>query len=209
MNTVRTLAATALLAALPALTACDAGERAAREEEKTVVASAIRSALKEARQDLRHEDMTISEGTGHPEAVITAKGDLVIDGKPVPVNAEQRALLLQYRGHLATIAEHGIEIGAQGADIAATAVGEAFKGVFNGKSGKDIERSIEAKAAGIKASAAVMCEQLPALMGLQQKLAASLPAFRPYATMDQDDIDDCRRDTAPPTTADAGKPDRG
>ena len=32
------------------------------------------------------------------------------------------------------------------------------------------------------------------MMATQQKLAASLPAFKPYATMTQEDIDDCADD---------------
>jgi len=31
------------------------------------------------------------------------------------------------------------------------------------------------------------------MMARQQALAAALPAFQPYATMDQSDIDDCGR----------------
>ena len=40
-------------------------------------------------------------------------------------------------------------------------------------------------------SAAKLCGRLPDMMASQQKLAAALPEFRPYATMTQDDIDDC------------------
>ena len=33
-----------------------------------------------------------------------------------------------------------------------------------------------------------------ALLASQQALAANLPAFKPYATMTQEDIDDCGKD---------------
>jgi hypothetical protein len=36
---------------------------------------------------------------------------------------------------------------------------------------------------------------MPAMLASQQALAASLPAFKPYATMDQSDVDDCGKDT--------------
>jgi hypothetical protein len=39
-----------------------------------------------------------------------------------------------------------------------------------------------------------LCKRMPGLLTSQQKLAAALPAFRPYATMTQEDIDDCGRD---------------
>ncbi|MER3546070.1 MAG: hypothetical protein C4338_00150 [Rhodanobacteraceae bacterium] len=56
-----------------------------------------------------------------------------------------------------------------------------------------MHRELEAQAAGIKQSAAKLCAKLPSLRDTQQKLAASLPAFAPYATMTQADIDDCLR----------------
>jgi hypothetical protein len=35
---------------------------------------------------------------------------------------------------------------------------------------------------------------MPALLASQQKLAAAMPQFQPYATMKQKDIDDCSKD---------------
>ena len=89
------------------------------------------------------------------------------------------------------IAEAGIDIGVQGANLGAQAAGEAIKGIFSGNS-EQIEARINAEADKIKASAAKICDQLPALMATQQQLAAAVPEFKPYAKMDQSDIDDCR-----------------
>ena len=36
-----------------------------------------------------------------------------------------------------------------------------------------------------------ICKQLPRVRASQQRLATSLPQFRPYATLDADDIEDC------------------
>ena len=49
-----------------------------------------------------------------------------------------------------------------------------------------------AEAEQLKARAAKICDQLPALLATQQQLAAAVPAFKPYATMDQGSIDKCR-----------------
>lgn len=187
-----------LVVALPLLGACapdrDPGPQV-REDVRGPIQDGIREAVREARRGIARENITISHD-GHPKAEITSKGDLLIDGRAVALTPEQRALLLEYRGHIAAVAEMGMEIGTQGADVAATAVGEALKGVFAGKSGEEIERTVEAEAAKIKRSAARLCDRLPAMMAAQQKAAAAIPAFRPYATMSQDNIDDCRRDTA-------------
>ena len=50
-----------------------------------------------------------------------------------------------------------MEIGVQGADLATKAMGEAFKGIFSGKSEKEIEKSVEAEAAKIKMAGAQSC----------------------------------------------------
>jgi Protein of unknown function (DUF2884) len=135
------------------------------------------------------------DNDNRPKAEITPKGDLLIDGKAVAINPDQRKLLLEYRGHIIAVAESGMEIGVQGADLATKAMGEAFKGIFSGKSEKEIEQSVEAQATGIKASAAQLCNRLPAMMTSQQKVAAAVPEFKPYATMTQEDIDDCFKDS--------------
>lgn len=196
MNTARSIAFVALLGL--SLSACGRDDKAATkapEAEQTVIASTIGKAIVEAREDLRTKNITISHDDGTPKAEITPEGDFLVDGKKVAVNAQQRALLMEYRGHVMSIAEAGMEIGAQGAGLATKAVGEAFKGIFSGKSEKDIEKAVEAEAGKMKAAAAKLCGRLPAMMQTQQKLAAALPEFKPYANMTQKDIDDCHDDT--------------
>ena len=39
-----------------------------------------------------------------------------------------------------------------------------------------------------------ICHRLPQLRDSQQALAASVPEFRPYATLDNDDVENCERD---------------
>jgi hypothetical protein len=62
--------------------------------------------------------------------------------------------------------------------------------VFSGNPDR-IEQRIEAEAEKIKASATKLCDRLPAMLDTQTRLAAAMPEFRPYATMDQSDIDEC------------------
>lgn len=199
MNTIRSIAFVALLGSLSTLPACRADQvpdTGAKHEEKSAIGKAVSEGMAEARQEIRQGNFTISEDEKNlPKAEITPQGDLLIDGRAVAINPEQRTLLLEYRTHLTAIAESGMEIGVQSADLATKAMGEAFKGVFSGKSEQDIERSVEAEAAKIKTSAAKLCGHLPKLMAVQQKLAAALPEFQPYATMTEEDIDDCFKDT--------------
>lgn len=220
-NSIRTMGTLVLVAALAACS--DSGKTPAKPaatssttQPTSSLGKLVNKEIQEAREKLATENIGLND-TVHinsdkhggvsifsgdkdgkddrPKAEITPKGDLLIDGKAVAINDEQRGMLLEYRGHVIGIAESGMEIGVQGADLAAKAMGEAFKGIFSGKSEQDIEKTVEAEAAGIKAAAARLCGRLPAMMATQQKLAAALPEFKPYATMTQEDIDGCMKDS--------------
>ena len=39
-----------------------------------------------------------------------------------------------------------------------------------------------------------ICQRLPEVLESQQQLATSLPQFKPYATLERNDIEDCERD---------------
>lgn len=212
-RTLRTTLLTATL--LPLLAACgqrDATAPAPPGNDPAAPTSAlgntVKQAMDEARKELAKENIDISRvhvGSGNVsisrnddpdrrgKAEITPQGDLLIEGRKVATNAEQHALLLKYRGQVETIANAGMDLGVQGADLASKAVGEALAGVFSGNTDQ-IEQRIEAQADKIEASALKLCEQMPAMLATQQALAASLPEFKPYATMEQQDIDDCRKD---------------
>lgn len=220
---MKTLATIALAASLSLLSAC--GERTqapapspgtASAEPSTAIGRAAKKGIDKAREKVRNENISISgdfhiggpdvrigdvhRDSGLPKAEITPQGDLLIEGRKVAVDPAQHALLVDYRGRIEQIAFTGMDIGVQGADLAGKAIGEAFAGIFSGKT-DEIEQRVEAEADAIKASARQLCDQLPALYQTQQALAASLPEFRPYATMDQDDIDDCYRDDDHDTAA--------
>lgn len=169
----------------------------------------MEQAMAEARKEMREGNLSISgdmdiningkhfgrTDTGLPKAEITPKGDLLIEGKTVPVDAAQRSQLLTYRSQILGIAEAGMAIGSKGADLAGKALGGVFGVIFGGEKGqKDFEARMEAEGRKIEAEAMKLCNQLPPLLATQQALAASLPAFKPYATMTQDDIDDCGKD---------------
>ena len=187
-----------ILISLVLLSACDKSEtdKSAKQEATSDVtlSSTMEKAATEARIEILKGNMSLSGSAGAAKAEITPEGDLLIDGKPVTITTEQRQMLVTHRQLLATLAINGMEIGLKGVDLAGEAIGEAVKGVFTGDT-ESIEKKVEAKAEKIEASAKALCEQLPALMASQEKLAASLPEFKPYATLSADDINDCQNDT--------------
>ena len=187
-----------------ALAACSGGQSSDNSGAHSILGDTIANAMDQARQKIRTENLDISSGhigfssdsphvSGRPRAEISPQGDLLIDGNAIAIAPQQRALLLQYRGEIIDVAEAGMQIGTQGADLASHAIGTALNAAFSGKSHQQVHDEMEAEAAGIRQSAAKLCARLPALRDTQQKLAASLPTFAPYATMTQADIDDCRK----------------
>ncbi len=127
---------------------------------------------------------------GQPHAEITAAGDFAIDGKPVQVTAEQRALLQTYHREMMSMTNDGIAIGKQGAALAGKAVSEAIKGAVSG-SGSDVQSKVEAEAKEIEHSAMQLCKRLVTIKAAQDELAAQLPVFKPYSSIEVSDIEDC------------------
>jgi Protein of unknown function (DUF2884) len=158
----------------------------------TFIGKAVKEATDGAKEELAKKNIDI-DVTGQPKAEITPTGDFLIDGKQVTLNSEQKALMLEYRGHLASVAHAAIGVGVEGADLAGKAMSEAIKGVFTGETDQ-IDRKIEAEAQGIKQSAQQLCDLLPAMKVTQDRLAAALPEFKPYASMDDGDVKDCMTD---------------
>ncbi len=178
---------------------------AASSGSESLINQAVRRGLEKARQELDNKNIPVGgqhgkgwhvggrDHDGLPPAEITPQGDLLIDGKPVPVDARQRELLLAHRGTIIAIAETGLELGMQGADLGAKAAMGALKGVFGGDT-EAFERQMEAEGKRIEAEALKICGHLPRLLQSQDALAAALPAFAPYATMEQSDIEDCHKE---------------
>ena len=128
--------------------------------------------------------------SGQPDAKISADGELTIDGKTVALNDSQRALLQSYLKEMNAMTADGIAIGKQGAALAGTAVSEAIKGAIKGD-GDQVDAKIEAEAKKIEQQAMQLCKRLVTIKASQDALADQLPAFKPYATIDASDVDDC------------------
>jgi hypothetical protein len=210
MNAARSLLSTLPLACALALTACgqapqnanDSIVKQALDEAKAGIDQArvgmndARAEIEKARETLGKENLSIGDGDKNlPKAEITPQGDLLIGGTKVDVNEQQHALLETYRAQLLAVAQSGMDVGVQGADIGLKAAGEALKGVFNGDT-KQIEAKIAPQVEKLKIEALALCNHLPGLLDAQTKLAAALPAFKPYATMSISDIDDCKKDVS-------------
>lgn len=160
----------------------------------TALGRTIRQASDQVRNELASRNIGLSSD-GQPKAEITPQGELLIGGSAVAITPEQRALLLAYRAEVVEIATAGIDIGAEGANLGLRAAGQALRSVLSGNPEQAGAR-VEAEAGAIKAAAHRLCQRIPALREQQQALAASLPAFAPYASIDVVDASQCEQELA-------------
>lgn len=135
-----------------------------------------------------------AEDAGAAKAEITPAGDLLVAGKPVALTPQQRSEVLSYRAEYVAIAQQGIAIGKQGIAVGRRSVAPVLFAALFGESDDRIEAHMDERMAGIRKATAALCDQLPGLMAAQQRLDADVPAFRPYATLTQRKIDECRKD---------------
>ena len=130
-----------------------------------------------------------------PRAEITPQGDFLIEGKPVAIDRYQRQELLLYRGEVIAIAKAGIDIGERSAQIAIDAVDRGLFSLIVGALTGSLEHKLEKTIkASVEPGVLQICRSLPSLLDSQQRLAASLPQFRPYATLEADDVADCENE---------------
>ena len=194
--------------------------QAATPEKKSGIAHEISSELAEARREVREElaaarreletgNLELGEDnlrfgkSGQrrddkaplPRAEITPRGDFLVDGKAVALDAGQRSELLAYRGQVIELAKAGIELGERSAELVLESVDRGlFRLILAAMTGsleRDLEKTIKAT---IEPGVLQICRGLPALFDSQQRLAASMPQFRPYATLEADDVEDCEDD---------------
>ena len=169
----------------------------------------VRTELAQERARLDSENLSLDDGlhfgkeSRHaaakrktlPNGEITPRGDLLVDGKATAIDAQQRRLLLDYRAQVIDLARTGIDAGEQAAMLAIDATDVSLLSLIVGGLTGSLERRVEATVKeSIKPMVLQICRQLPQLRQSQQALAVSVPDFRPYATLEADDVEDCERD---------------
>lgn len=181
---LRNYAVLPLLASLLTVAACNRGG----DESRQGLAESVGASIVER---MAEESIKLgSNRSGIPAAEITPAGDLLVGGEKVPIDAAQRALVMDYRAQLAKLAQSGAKVGLEGAEMAGTAMTELAKAALSGDMDK-AEKNIEAQAESIEASARLLCDQVPLLIETERRLAAAVPQFAPYATLDEKDGKDC------------------
>ena len=169
----------------------------------------VRTELAQERAKLDGENISLGDGLHFgkegkaeaarrralPEGEITPRGDLLVDGKAIAIDEAQRRQLLDYRMQVIDIAKAGIDAGERAAMLAIDATDVSLFRMIAGAMTGSLERKVESTVRReIQPAVLQICHRLPQLRDSQQALAASLPEFKPYATLGDDDVKDCEND---------------
>ena len=201
---MRVLALTAALTALLSFQPADA------TPPLTQAMSEMRSELASARKQLREGDLELDyrtaigskrAATAHddtlPKAVITPEGQLRIDDRTVTTTPAQRSLLLDYRRQMIDVADAGIDVGERAATLVLQSIDapllSLLASAMTGRLEKKVERTVRQELLPL---ASEVCDRLPPVLAAQNRLAADLPEFRPYAHLQDSDVRDCRKELA-------------
>ena len=187
----------------------DSDIRAEIKREMADARKEVRTELAKARAELDSENLSLDKSLHFgkdgkrkavdqgslPTAQITPKGDFLVDGKAVAINAQQRQQLLAYRGQVIGLAKIGIDGGEKAAMAALEATDVSLFSLIVGGLTGSLERRIETSVKQhVVPLVRNICQRLPDVLESQQQLATSLPQFKPYATLERSDIEDCERD---------------
>lgn len=124
-------------------------------------------------------------------AWIDRAGGVEIDGQQIALNEVQRALTLQYYTQAMALRDDGLAVGKAGTKLASSAIGEVAKGLASGNPDQ-IGDKIEVQAGTVEAQAMQLCRGVGKLQAAQDAIVVALPAFAPYATIDEHVAADCR-----------------
>jgi hypothetical protein len=140
-----------------------------------------------------HGSEVIITGDSGRDAHLAPGGSLTIGKDPVTLSPEQRAQAESYYNAALAIRGDALATGKAGAEVGATAAQEVVSGLVHGDTSQ-IGAKIEAKTREVRQQALGLCHDLESIRSAQESLAATLPAFKPYAVVRESEVTDCARD---------------
>ncbi len=127
-----------------------------------------------------------------PDAHVSSDGTLSVSGKTLATTPLQQNLLRRYFASVIALHDDAIATGKAGIETAKQAIGSLATAAAS-RDTAGLDKSIDAKATVVDKSAARVCRDLSAIVSTQDAIAASLPAFRPYALVRERNLSDCDR----------------
>lgn len=135
----------------------------------------------------------VIHGNNGAVARITTDGVLFITGQPQKVTPAEQQQLRRYVATVEDLRAKALALAGAAGQFASRIVSDALGGLFSGASEAQIDRTAHEHARDFKRRALPICGDAQTLKHIQDSLAASLPAFRPYAVIEGRDVEDCEQ----------------
>ena len=184
------LVAFALMTSL-ALTACGGSNNTPTGQGFDKVADKVAVKVK---TQMETKDITLkhTSNANSVQAVLTPQGDVIIDGTPVNLSAEQRQRVLEYRTAIIQVAANASKVGVAGASFAMRTAKDAVFSVATGKNQDEVNKKTEQDAKKFEEDLKKgLCPDLAQLVQVQAKLIAVMPEFKNYKDDFDFDMGDC------------------
>jgi hypothetical protein len=141
--------------------------------------------------DIRYDKHTIViKVPDQPRARVTPDGKLLLDEKPVALNAAGQAAMARYYATGRGFGNQAVQLGFDSADFALHTVGSVFEGLLHGDTDR-IDKDAKQGGEAIKSQARALCQSLEDWRTVQDSAAAAVPEFKPYAVIGQRDAAKC------------------
>ena len=137
-----------------------------------------------------HADRISIRDRSGDTAEIKANGALLIAGKPVLLTPAQRVLTTRYFTQAQIALFDGVRTGIAGARMAGSVIGSLIPALFHDDS-RIINDTAHAQTANLDRHVDRLCSEMRAIRSTQSQLVARLPAFAPYAAIDQRSVKSC------------------
>ncbi len=123
-------------------------------------------------------------------AEILRNGDLRIAGRAVALTPAQRVLTTRYFTQAQVALFDGVRTGIAGARMAGSVIGALIPALFHDDS-RIINDTAHAQTVTLDRHVDRLCAEIGAIRSTQDQLVARLPAFAPYAVIDQRSVESC------------------
>lgn len=129
---------------------------------------------------------------GRPDAFVDSHGGLRIGDQAVSLTAGQQAAFMTYYSRSTAMVGPALDIAGAGAKAGAGITAGVLQNLMEGKTDDaSMQATVHAHLGGLSQSVDTLCHQLSALKAVQDQLAAQLPVWRPYAAIDEAQVQDC------------------
>ncbi len=175
-----------LLAVAPFVVAISACGSSASDGSTMVVAAGPASGTLR----LEGRDVVIAPA-GRPVARVDSRGGFTIGGRPVAATPLQREELASYNRAAYAMVDSSVAVGTAGVAMAGSVIGTVFRHLLTGNS-QDLQSKTDAETRVLRRKVVALCRQLTEMDQYQNAVAATMPAFRPYAVLKSDAVNHCQ-----------------